>query len=99
MQYAKLLPQNCFVRIIELFSVQAIKTVEVTVSMLIQGRHMDVGCQLADYLVLIGTSRCVVKELYSNSLICLPPSLSPPQDTNYTFSCRQLASIVVSKFT
>jgi len=65
---------------------------------MIKGKNMELGAQLVDYAVLIGTSaRCVGKELTDNVLQCQPPAEEPPIDINSNNWCaaKKLNPVVV----
>ena len=53
---------------------------------------MQLGAQLVDYTVLIGSGRCVGKDLTDNALRCQPPYNEPPVDINSNNWCGEQKS-------
>jgi hypothetical protein len=64
-----------------------------------KGTNLALGAQLIDYVVLIGSGRCVGKELTDNVLRCQPPVDEPLVDGSSNNKCAEhkLNSVMVRK--
>jgi hypothetical protein len=70
--------------------VQAKNSSNCVVSRHFKGKNMLLGAQLVDYVVLIGSSRCVAKELTDNVLRYQPPVDEPLVDVSSKNKCAEL---------